>query len=138
MNIKLQGRVLVEGYAEGEALVSQEPISFLGDIDPKTGIIVREEHPLKGLSIKNRVFVFPYGKGSTVGSYILYQLKKNNVAPKAILNVKSEPIIIIGCVISNIPLMDEFEENIVKTAITGDRIIVDAYKGEVIIIRDEE
>ncbi len=125
----VKGRVLVEGYAEGEALVSKEPISFLGDIDPNTGKIIRNNHPLKGLTVKNKVFIFPYGKGSTVGSYIIYQLVKNNVAPKAILNMKSEPIIIIGCVISNIPLMDLFEEDIFKIVKTGDYIIVNAKEG---------
>ena len=129
----IRGRVLVEGYAEGEALVSKEPISFLGDIDPKTGIIVRKDHPLRGLSIKDKVFVFPYGKGSTVGSYIIYQLAKNDVAPKAILNVKSEPIIIIGCVISEIPLIDSFKENILKIVKNGDYIVVNGREGHIIV-----
>ncbi len=129
----IRGRVLVEGYVEGEALVSQEPISFLGDIDPRTGVIVRKDHPLRGLSIKDKVFVFPYGKGSTVGSYIIYQLVRNNVAPKAILNIKSEPIIIIGCVISEIPLMDSFEKNILEIIKSGDQVIVDGRKGYVIV-----
>lgn len=129
----VKGRVLVEGYAEGEAIVSKEPISFLGDVDPKTGVIVKKDHPLRGLSIKGKIFVFPYGKGSTVGSYIIYQLAKNNVAPKAILNIKSEPIIIIGCVISEIPLMDSFEENILEIIKNGDHVVVDGREGYIII-----
>jgi len=129
----VRGRVLVEGYAEGKALVSNEPISFLGDIDPNTGKIIRNNHPLKGLTVKNKVFIFPYGKGSTVGSYVIYQLVKNNVAPKAILNMKSEPIIIIGCVISNIPLMDSFEEDIFEIVKTGDYIIVNAREGYIAV-----
>ena len=129
----IRGRVLVEGYAEGEALVSKEPISFLGDIDPKTGVIVKKDHPLRGLSIKDKIFVFPYGKGSTVGSYVIYQLVKNNAAPKAILNVKSEPIIIIGCVISEIPLMDSFEEDILEIIKNGDHVVVNGREGYIII-----
>ena len=129
----IRGRVLVEGYAEGEALVSKEPISFLGDVDPKTGVIVKKDHPLRGLSIKDKIFVFPYGKGSTVGSYVIYQLVKNNAAPKAILNVKSEPIIIIGCVISEIPLMDSFEEDILEIIKNGDHVVVNGREGYIII-----
>jgi len=129
----IKGRVLVEGYAEGEAIVSKEPISFLGDVDPKTGVIVKKDHPLRGLSVKGKIFVFPYGKGSTVGSYVIYQLAKNNVAPKAILNVKSEPIIIIGCVISEIPLMDSFEENILEIIKNRDYVIVNCREGYIIV-----
>ena len=103
--LELKGRCVVPGLVEGEVVVSKEPISFLGDVDPKTGLIVAEDHPLKGQSIKDKIFAFPCGKGSTVGSYVIFQMKKNNMAPKAIVNQESEAIVAVGAIISNIPMI---------------------------------
>lgn len=109
--IKLKGRKIVGGVAEGLAIVSPEPISFFGGVDPKTGVITERDHPLNGLSIAGKVLVFPRGKGSTVGSYILYALAKNGAAPLAIINIETEPIIAAGCVMAGIPLVDRLKKN---------------------------
>ena len=131
--MKIKVRPLVEGYAEGEALVSKDPISFLGDVDPKTGVIVREGHSIYGESVKGKVLIFPHGRGSTVGSYILYQMYKYGVHPKAIINLESEEIIIVGCVLSNIPLVDRPETNIFNIINSGDMVVVDAYNGYIML-----
>jgi len=78
--MKLVGRTIYPGQISGEALVSQMGISFYGGVDPETGIIIEARHDLQGQSIAGKVLVFPSGKGSTVGSYILYRLKKNGHA----------------------------------------------------------
>jgi len=128
-------RSLVCGEAVGEALVSKEPISFYGGVDPETGKIVEKGHPLEGKVISGKVLFFPYGKGSTVGSYVIYRLAKKELAPLAIVNVKSEPIIVIGCVLSSIPLVDQFPLeyfNIVKNSSTV-RVIAKEDKAIVVI-----
>ena len=102
----IYGRPLVSGSSEGNLLVSNEPISFYGGVDPNTGVIVEKNHSLYGKKITGKILVVPYGKGSTVGSYVLLRLKKRGLAPSGIINVESEPIIIVGCIISRIPLMD--------------------------------
>ena len=104
--LKLRGRVICGGKAEGEALVTSQPISFYGGVSPQSGEIVERGHELQGQLLKDRVLVFPYGKGSTVGSYILYRLKKGGVAPSAIVNQKCEPIVAVGAIISEIPCVD--------------------------------
>ena len=106
MTLKLRGRVIFEGEAEGAALVSSSPMSFLGGVNPDTGKIIEHGNELRGRSLKGRVLVFPYGKGSTVGSYVLYRLKKNGVAPSAIINRKCETIVAVGAIISEIPCVD--------------------------------
>lgn len=78
----VRGRKISGGTAEGEALVSREPISFFGGVNPDTGVITEKGHELQGASVSGRVLVFPHGKGSTVGSYTLYRMKKNGVAPR--------------------------------------------------------
>lgn len=104
--MRLRGRVIYGGKARGKALVSHSPMSFYGGVDPNTGKIVERGHELRGQSVKGRILVFPYGKGSTVGSYVLYRLKKNGVAPRAIVNSKCETIVAVGAIISEIPCVD--------------------------------
>jgi predicted aconitase with swiveling domain len=104
--LKLVGRAIYEGKAEGRALTTSHPLSFYGGVDPDTGEVVERGHELEGKNVKGRVLVFPYGKGSTVGSYVLYRLEKNGVAPCAIVNAKCETIVAVGAIISEIPCVD--------------------------------
>ncbi|MEM1551351.1 MAG: DUF126 domain-containing protein [Candidatus Bathyarchaeia archaeon] len=131
----LRGRGIVEGYCKAEALVSAKPISFLGDVDPETGKIIEKRHDLFGESIKDKVLCFPHGHGSTVGSYVLYSLAKKGLAPKAIINYKADPVIVVGAVIANIPMVDGVDISKIKN---GDLIEVDAHKGTVKILKSVE
>jgi predicted aconitase with swiveling domain len=122
---EFRGRVLVKGEAEGEALVIDE-ISFYGDINPNNGMLV------DGRNVKDKIIVAYKPKGSTVGSYIIYALKENGFAPRAIIMSKSEPIIIAGCVLANIPLVDNIDINVLKEIKDSDKIIV---KNDKIIVK---
>ena len=132
--LKLKAHIVSRGSAKGDALVTSQPISFLGSVDPMTGVVVEKGHELAGKSIKGKVLVFPSGKGSTVGSYVIYQLKKNGVAPSAMINIKTEPIVAVGAIISGIPLVDRVEKDPVTTIKTGDKVLVDAIVGSVEIL----
>jgi uncharacterized protein len=132
--IKLKAHIVSRGRAEGDALVTSQPLSFLGSIDPKTGVVIEKGHELAGKSIKGKVLVFPSGKGSTVGSYVIYQLKKSGAAPSAMINVKTEPIVAVGAIISGIPLVDRVEKDPVTNIKNGDKVLVDAIVGSVEII----
>ena len=121
------GRVIFEGHAEGIALTTSMGISFFGGVDPDSGIIVEKGHELEGQSIAGRILVFPTGKGSTVGSYTLYRLKQNGKAPAAIINRECETITAVGCIISEIPCLDQIAiENIrggMRIAVDGNQIV---------------
>jgi len=104
--LPITGRGISRGTGKGRLLVSPAPISFLSGVDPETGIIVETGHPLKGSCIAGRVLAFPHGKGSTVGSYVLYALSRNGHAPAAIINTEAEAIIATGAIIGNIPMID--------------------------------
>ncbi len=132
--IKLKAHAVSRGKAKGEALVTKQPLSFLGSVDMKTGIVIEKGHELAGKSIKGKVLVFPGGKGSTVGSYAIYQLKKNGASPCAMINVKAEPIVAVGAIISDIPLVDGVEKNPLAAIKTGDKVLVDAIVGSVEIL----
>ena len=129
--MKLKGRKVVGGVAEGEVLISIESVSFYGGIDPISGMIIDHGHPLEGQSITGKVFVFPTGKGSTVGSYIIYRMKKLGTAPAAIINIETEAILATGCVISDIPLVDELESNPLTILKDGMRVLVNGDMGTV-------
>jgi len=103
----LSGRTIFPGTVSGKALVSRMGISFYGGVDPETGVITEHGHDLEGQSIAGKVLIFPSGKGSTVGSYVLYRLKKNNLAPLAIINAECETITAVGCIIAEIPCIDQ-------------------------------
>ena len=120
--MKLVGRAIFEGHAEGEALVSSSPMSFYGGVDPESGEVVERGHELEGRTVKGKVLVFPNGKGSTVGSYVLYRLAKNGAAPLAIVNSKCETIVAVGAIISEIPCVDMIDISRIKT---GAKVRVD-------------
>jgi predicted aconitase with swiveling domain len=124
--MKLQGRKIFSGTVEGEALVSHMGISFYGGVDPDTGIILEKGHDLEGQSIAGKVLVFPSGKGSTVGSYTLYRLKANGMAPAAVVNAETETITAVGCIISEIPCVDRIE---IDRLTSGMRLRVDGEEG---------
>jgi len=130
---KIKGRIISKGKAEGEVLISKDSISFLGGINPKTGICEEKNHSLFGKCVSNKILVFPSGKGSTVGSYVMLQLKKNNKAPAAIINLQAEPIIAVGAIISQIPMLDGLEKDLFSILKDGMKIKLDANKGEIII-----
>lgn len=107
--MKLRGRKVCKGKARGEAIITGQSISFYGGVDPETGIVTEKGHELEGRNIAGKILAFPTGKGSTVGSYTLYRLKKNGKAPVAIVNTKCEPIVAVGCIISEIACIDRIE-----------------------------
>jgi uncharacterized protein len=125
---RMIGRKICGGLTKGMALVSSEAISFFGGVDPDTGVVVEKNHPLEGKSIAGKILVFPNGKGSTVGSYTLYRIKKNGKAPLAIINKECETIIAVGAIISEIPCVDKIDVDKIKT---GDIVAVDADRGDV-------
>lgn len=125
----LTGRVIYNGNITGKVLFSESPIGFFGHIDPETGLIQEPNHPLFGKSIANKILVFPYAKGSTVGSYILYALKKNNKAPIAMILSDCELIVAVGAIISEIPTVDRVDIKKFKTddlvKIEGEHITIE-------------
>ena len=132
--MKLQGRPICAGRAEGEALVSQMGISFFGGVDPESGMVVERGHDLEGQSIAGKVLVFPTGKGSTVGSYTLYRLKKAGLAPAAIVNAECETITAVGCIIAESPCVDQVEITLIRT---GQPIGVNGEQGFVELPHEE-
>jgi predicted aconitase with swiveling domain len=129
VSIKLKGRGLVKGKAEGEALVSNQPISFVGGVDPNTGIVIEKEHDIEGQSIKGKVLIFPFGKGTTYNPFAVFAMKKRGTAPAAIINVKTEEIVLTGAILAEIPFIDKLDKDPLKVIESGDYVKVDGDTG---------
>jgi len=120
--MKLIGRSISIGKARGNVLRLNEPFSFLGGVDGSTGDLKVEN----GGNLSNRIFVFPQGKGSTVGSFTMYDLKVHGKQPAAVINNSAETIVATGAVISSIPMVDRIDVNLLKS---GDDVTVDGDGG---------
>jgi uncharacterized protein len=123
----LRARSIVPGRATGTALVSLAPFSFVGGADPSTGEVLDPDAG-RGERLAGRIFAFPHGKGSTVGTYVIYGLAKRRVGPAAIVNSAAEGIIAVGATLGTIPLVDRVDTACLRT---GDRVLVDADRGKV-------
>jgi len=132
LKLLLRGRGVVPGRCEGEALVSRMPISFLGGVDVRTGVVVERGHDLEGKCISGKVLCFPHGKGSTVGSYVLLALKKKGLAPLAIVNEVPDQIVVVGAIIARIPMVVGVDTSALRT---GDLLEVDGSEGVVRVLR---
>ena len=99
-------RKISRGKSTGELIVSNKPLSFLGGVNPDSGVVIDPHHDLNGQCIKDKILFIPGGKGSTVGSYVIFQMKRNGTAPKAIICLNAEPIIATGAIMSDIPMVD--------------------------------
>lgn len=128
----LIGRGITSGLRVGTALVSHKPLSFLGGVDYTTGVVVEKNHDLKGKSLKDSILCFPSGHGSTVGSYVLYSLVKKGLGPKAIVNRVADTVVVVGAIISEIPMVDQINIRKIKT---GDTVEVDGDKGTVRVVK---
>ena len=120
----LTGRTISKGKAEGKVLKLQGALSFLGGVDASTGEVKVEN----GGNVADRILVFPRGKGSTVGSFVMYDLKVHGKAPAAVINSSAETIVATGAVISSIPMVDSVDVELIND---GDDVIVDADAGTV-------
>lgn len=129
--MEIGARGISKGIARGAALLSREPISFLGGVDPKTGNVIERGHPLEGKNIAGKILIFPHGKGSTVGSYVMLQLAKNGKAPAGIINAEAEPVIAVGAIISRIPMVDKPAKDLFKLLKDGDIVEINGGKGKI-------
>ena len=118
------GRAISSGKAEGEVVKLDESFSFLGGVNASTGDL----NVKKGGNLAGKVFIFTQGKGSTVGSFVIYDLLVHGKAPIALINETAETIVTTGAVISSIPMVDKIDVSIFRD---GDIVSVDGDQGTV-------
>ena len=127
--VEIKGRGVVKGVAEGEALVADTTLSFWGEVDAVTGKVIAVGHPLEGVSLKGRVLVIRSTKGSSGTPMVLNLAKLEGTAPVAFVNVEVDSLAALGCIVNDIPMITDLEQDPFEAIATGDRVVVDADRG---------
>lgn len=131
----IRGRKVVPGVAEAQALVTRDPISGWGGVDPRTGTVIETRHELRGQSFAGKVLVFPGAKGSSGWSAQFHMARAMGMAPAAWLFNQMTAKVALGTVVTHAPAMTDFDQDPLELIRTGDWVRVDADAGVVTITR---
>lgn len=98
--MQVQARTLFDGKAESEVMRLDAPLSFWGSFDPLTGIILDNNHPQKGQSLKGKVLVMPAtrGSGGTPGG--LAEAIRNGSGPVAVIMGEGDVNVMVGAAVA--------------------------------------
>ena len=143
--VVLKGRGLNRGVAKGEALVTK-PINFFGAymqgiLSGKLSKIEDTKHELYGKSLEGKILVFPFSIGSLAGGVSLLEAIMQGVGPKAIINSKTDGVLLAGPVFARVfysievPVVDSLDQDPFDTIRNGDYLTVDGTKGTVEVTR---
>lgn len=133
----IRARGLVGGQARGPALVAREPVSFLGDVDIRSGEIVGELPSVKGRRMGGCVLVFPGSMGSAGAWRFLYQQFVHGTHPVALIAVQlPDPSIVQGAIMAGIPVVCEPDEDVVNLIDDGEPLAVDGEAGTIAVGRE--
>ena len=127
--LTIRGKKVVGGKAEGEALVADERVSFWGGTDPTKGIVHEVGNKFEGQSFAGKVFIFRFTKGSSGTSAYINIASRLGVAPAAIINTELDSLCVLGCAISDIPMMTDLDRDPFEVIEDGDWIKLDADAG---------
>ncbi|HSL28066.1 MAG TPA: DUF126 domain-containing protein [Anaerolineales bacterium] len=139
--IILQGRVVIPGAARGRALVGNEPLSFWGGYDWKTGEIIDRRHMLSGLIAKDKILAIPFTRGSSTTTAVLLEAIRAGTAPAAILTTGVDFFFALASVVAEelynapLPLVTLSNEDFAGLR-TGDEVEM-TEAGEVLISRNQ-
>jgi len=134
--IKLKGRSVYSGIAEGEALVTQTALPGYGGVDPETGNIIDRFHELYGENITNKIMVIRGAKGSSGWAGTFHMARILGTAPAGIIFTIMTSKICLGIVAMKRPAITELEIDPFKVIETGDYIRLDGDKGEITIFKE--
>jgi predicted aconitase with swiveling domain len=127
---KISGRPVVPGEAEGEALVTDAPLSFWGGNDFKSGTIIDRHHPLEGTRAAGRILAVPFSKGSSTTTAVLLEAVRAGTAPAAILSTGADAFFALASIVAEtmygrcFPVVALDDEDF-RRLTTGDRVRVD-------------
>ena len=136
--MRIEAKPVTAGVAEGEAIVSHVPVSFMIGLDPNTGIVNEPGHELEGQSIAGKILVFPSAKGSATGAWRYYIAFKKGKAPKGIINVKAEAVAVVSAVITDTPMVCEAKKSLMQYIESGDYVRINADDGFIEIEKNQK
>jgi predicted aconitase with swiveling domain len=104
----IAGRAVVEGEAEGEALVTNEALSFWGGYDFHTGEIIDKHHPLAGVCAAGRILVVPFSKGTSTTTAVLLEAVRAGTAPAAIITTGVDSFFALASIVADVMYAKSF------------------------------
>jgi predicted aconitase with swiveling domain len=126
----IAGRPIVAGCAEGEALVTREPLSFWGGYDFHTGTIIDTHHPLAGVIAAGRILAVPYSKGSSTTTAVLLEAIRAGTAPAAIVTTGIDTFFALASIVADEMYGKSFpvialEPTDFASLVSGERIVIE-------------
>jgi predicted aconitase with swiveling domain len=98
--VALRARVLNPGEARGAAMVLDEPLSFWGGFDARTGVIVDRHHPQRGSCVAGRFLILPESRGSAGTPGGIAEAIRRGVGPVGIVLGKADVNIAVGAMVA--------------------------------------
>ena len=98
----IAGRPIVEGEADGDALVTLDALSFWGGYDFHTGEIIDKHHPLAGVRAAGRILAVPFSKGSSTTTAVLLEAVRAGTAPAAILTTGADAFFALASIVADV------------------------------------
>jgi hypothetical protein len=135
--LRITGRSIVGGRAEGSALVADATLSFWGEVDPVSGKVISAGHPLEGICLRGRVLVIRSTRGSSATPMMLRLASFEGNAPAALVNIEVDGLAALGCIINGIPMMADLDRDPFSAICTGDHVIVDADRGFLLVTKED-
>ncbi len=129
--IILRGRKVVGGRAEGEALVTRDPIPGWGGVNPVKGVITEMRHELRGRTFKDKILVFRGAKGSSGWSAMYHIARLAGTAPRALVFNEMTTKVALGAVVMRVPSVTDFDRDPLEVIASGDWVVVDGDRGTV-------
>jgi predicted aconitase with swiveling domain len=125
--IVLKGKTKAKGRAEGEALVSEMPLSWAPCSILNNGDIKMVGNPVSGQSVKDKIVVYPTVTGSTSGAFgLLFKVKGSHNGPAGIICQTVHTIDVSGAIASQIPAVDGLDADPLKAIKSGDWVTIEA------------
>lgn len=81
----IRARLLTAGTAEGAVLALDEPLSFWGAFEPKTGVIIDVHHPQRGACVTGTMLLMSATRGSGSAPGAIAESIRLGTAPAAII-----------------------------------------------------
>ena len=134
----LRGRALVGGSARGRALVLDEPLSFWGGMDPKTGTLMDPHHPQFGEDLRGAILLMPSGRGSSSSSSVLAEAVRLGSSPAGIVFLAPDPILVLGSIVAqelygrHVPVLT-LDGSAYGSIRSGDVLRIDTEGGEAVV-----
>jgi len=133
-------RGLVQGKAEGDALVSAKAFTFAHGVEPSTGKVTDVRSDIEGSNVGGKVLFYPFGKGSTTASSWFLETVRMGNAPAALVTDSVDISAVVGSVMAklvygrSIPVLAGLPKDLHQKLRTGNRVTVDGSTGEVALV----